>query len=161
MIWLSYTAVGRPALGDGGDAPEPQRSRRTAKTMKIRNPMPCAFDPATSTVCPKDPVERALWAGIKYQHLTSQYFNENVRATAERIKLVGPQDYDSFKLIIQNSPLEVFGTKELPATANSRRYQILDDEFWQQMWRFVSGQETLELVQESSAASAVAQGVSR
>jgi len=111
--------------------------------LSILNPIRCAFDPEASGDVPDDPVERALWAGIKFQHVTSQYFRGNVADVARRLRESPPGSYEEFMLVIDGSPLRLFGRDQ---SGGRDMYSASPDHgFWKQMWSFVSGEEELRL----------------
>jgi len=114
--------------------------------MKAPTKVVFAFDPDRADIpalaCR---VGRILWACIKYQHITSQHFNGNVQDVALRIAETKPKDYEEFKSIISISGLRIFGTY-CPKDKYGRECPpILDDEFWQGVWEYVTGSRQLEM----------------
>lgn len=64
------------------------------------------FDPSTCKELAdifENPVARAIWALIKRDHLTSQYFNDAVRTVARRIALNLPKDGEDLRVILLRS----------------------------------------------------------
>lgn len=116
------------------------------KTPAISNPIKCDFDPEASERCPTNPVARALWAGIKSCHLTDQNFLCSVYDVTSRIEEHDPETFEEFMFIIKRSGLSQFGSC---VGGGGLRYGLCeyDEDWWRQMWRFVSGEETLVLVE--------------
>lgn len=104
------------------------------------------FDPDTSNIpALTDKTERIIWACIRYQHIVSQYFNDNVAMVVLRIAEIKPKNYEEFKAIIATSDLRVFGTLLMPSPLGEAVCPVLDDEFWRGVWEYVTGNKQLEM----------------
>ena len=116
--------------------------------MKCSQKVIFTFNPDESDIpALSDRVGRILWSCIKTGHITSQYFNDHVAATALRIEMEKPKDYKDFKDLIRKSPLDCFGTMEDPDQLSRLSHcMILDDEFWQGMWYHITGETKLEII---------------
>lgn len=114
--------------------------------MKVPTKVVFAFDPDKSDIpALADKVGRILWACIRKQHIVSQHFNGNVQDVALRIIEEKPKDYKDFKAIIFSSGLSIFGTYCPIDEFNRQGCAILDDEFWQGVWEYITGKKELEM----------------
>ena len=90
-------------------------------------------------------IGKILWACIKDQHLTSTFFSNYAHRTAIIIEKENPKNYNEFKKIIKNSELRDFGTdciKEYMYTCDRE----LSDEFWEQVYKYITKEEELEII---------------
>lgn len=113
--------------------------------MMIPNPMPCSFEPESTPACPRDPVQRALWACIKWGHCVDQHFDSAVAEVAAAIEAKAPRDYWSFRDLIGRTVFSVYG-KRTVKRGMLYTARAPDDTFWRQVWEYVSGAEVLRLV---------------
>lgn len=114
--------------------------------MKVPTKVVFTFDPDKKNIpALSDRVGRILWVCIRYQHIVSQYFNGNVQDVALRIAEKKPKSYDEFKRIILYSGLHVFGTRCPVNKMGNPLCPVLDDEFWQGVWEYVTGEKELEM----------------
>jgi hypothetical protein len=112
--------------------------------MKAPTKVIFVFDPEQSNIpVLSDFKGRILWACIRYQHIVSQHFNGNVQDVVLQIAEKKPTKYEDFKAIIQASGLRIFGT----IWKTKSGYAVLDDEFWQGVWEYLTGKKTLIIEQ--------------
>ena len=116
--------------------------------MKCSQKVTFNFNPNESDIpALSDRIGRILWACIKTGHITSQYFNDHIAATALRIEMEKPKDYEQFKDLIKRSPLQNFGTLRDPKQESRlTNWMILDDEFWKGMWYHITKKTKLEII---------------
>ena len=112
--------------------------------MKAPEKVVFAFDPDESDIpALSDRVGKILWACIRKQHIVSQHFNGNVQDVSLRIAEQKPKSYEEFKTIIRCSGLNIFGTHCLLSSMGTPLCPTLDDEFWQGVWEYITGEKEL------------------
>lgn len=119
--------------------------------MKVPTKVTLAFDPEESGLVSFDSkVGRILWCCIKYQHLADQYFDLHISQVAEYINVNKIDTYEAFKSRIGISKLNMFGTvyTGTPMEITACCHRELDDEFWQGIWAYITGEKELEIVIE-------------
>lgn len=113
--------------------------------MKAPKEVNFSFNPDISLIpALHNRIGKILWSCIKATHIVDQNFNDDVIYVVEKISIRQPKQYRSFLKIIRYSKLNVFGTKwidnvGLPMSGRL----ILDDEFWQDVWKYIKGKKEL------------------
>lgn len=113
--------------------------------MKLPDVFDFRFDPdKTDLPVLKHRIGKILWTCIKHRHITSQYFNNDILMTAERIEKEAPENYITFKHIIKTSPLSVFGKITIDENVTYSHAEM-DHEFWGGVWALIKGRRTLRI----------------
>lgn len=114
--------------------------------MKVPALLKFDFDPDTATFIDlKDKYTLIIWGCIKSQHVTDQHFNHSVELFVEGIKKYAPPTYAEFRRIITYSRLSKYGVKseKSPDGPTTFPRTTLDDEFWEGIWEYLSGEKEL------------------
>lgn len=116
--------------------------------MKVPTRVTLAFDPEKSgLVSFSSEVGKILWCCVKYQHLADQYFDLHISQVAEYINVNKIDTYEAFKNHISVSKLNMFGIvyKGTRMEIIACCHRELDDEFWQGVWEYITGEKELEI----------------
>ena len=82
----------------------------------------------------KDDIGFILWSLIKQNHLTDQYFDENVMKAVEEIRRRKPKNYFEFRAAVSwGSLLSNFGTYYIEYTGSS----TTNDIFWLGVYHYI------------------------
>jgi len=117
--------------------------------MKAPEKVVLAFDPEKSDLLIlHNRVGKILWCCIKYQHLAGESFNRDVQYATSLVDQTKPENYTHFKDIIHISQLNIYGT-----IGNCHNH-ILDPEFWEKIWKYITGEEKLKITISSESKDA-------
>jgi len=102
-----------------------------------------------------DRTYRILWASIKYQHLTDQYFKAKIAELTRQIKKRNPQEFKDFLKLVKGSGLTMYGKKQRNnyyrnCSGQLRRernpwYRPLDKKWWRHVWNLIKYNGDIEL----------------
>ena len=119
--------------------------------MKVPEKVVFSFDPDTSDIEALQTFEgRVMWACIKTQHITSQYFNGNVLAVATVIRNTPRMTYRKFMRFVR-AYLGEFGTRMVKSeNFGIEMYRTMDDEYWRGLWRYIKHRKVLNMQSPTS-----------
>jgi hypothetical protein len=113
--------------------------------MRLTNPIKFNFGPASSQIpVLKTEIGQIIWGGIKIQHLTCQYFNDNCLMLVQYIEKDPPKDAKRLYAMACNCGLGMFGIIWEGEGYESRAKRP-DMEFWGDMFDAITGKLKIEI----------------
>ncbi len=117
--------------------------------MKAPETITIAFDPFEAGIVSfTSKTAKIIWCCIRKQHIVDQHFDAQVFGFAEYLDENMPIDYKQFKEMIYRTELCKFGINHVGTDFQIRMCtnRQLDDEFWQGVWEYISGEKELEII---------------